>query len=283
MIDFHIVPRVYHDPVSAGKQQRVADTLDNTGMETTLADRLRQARQNAELSQTGLAKRVGCSQALIGNLEAGSQKSTTYLPQIAEVLGVSGFWLQTGRGLMLADEAHQARATATAASMAGVIGGAVGAAYVAASATPNPVPFDTHPDLVQVPRVQFKLSAGVSGFAIEPESGNGKPIYFREDWFRLHNYRPEKLFSVRVSGASMEPSLWDGDLVVVNTDDTKLHDGDVYALNYEGEMVIKRMRRDAGEWWATSDNADQRRFAPKRCTEDVQVIGRVVYKQSERI
>jgi phage repressor protein C with HTH and peptisase S24 domain len=81
----------------------------------------------------------------------------------------------------------------------------------------------------------------------------------------------------------MEPALWDGDLVVINTADTSPHDGDAFAMNYEGELVIKRLRRDAGEWWATSDNADQRRFAPKRCTEDVKIIGRVVYKQSERI
>lgn len=138
-------------------------------------------------------------------------------------------------------------------------------------------------NIVQVPRVRFKLSAGVSGFAIEAEPGNGKPIFFRPDWFAMNGYKPEKLFAVRVSGASMEPSLWDGDLVVINTDNVAPSDGDCFAINYEGELVIKRLRRDAGEWWATSDNTDQRRFAPKRCTEDVKIIGRVVYKQSERI
>jgi len=150
---------------------------------------------------------------------------------------------------------------------------------------PGPTLLDltTHPDLVAVPRVKFKLSAGVSGFAIEPENGNGKPVFFRKDWFKSKGYKPAKLFSVRVCGASMEPALWDSDLVVINTDDTAPKDGEAFAMNYEGELVIKRLRRDAGEWWATSDNADQRRFAPKRCTADVKVIGRVVYKQSERI
>lgn len=152
-----------------------------------------------------------------------------------------------------------------------------------AQSGPLLISLSDHPDLLSVPRVKFKLSAGVSGFAIEQENGNGKPIFFRKDWFTSNNYRPEMLFGVRVSGASMEPSLWDGDLVVINTADTDPHDGEAFAINYEGEMVIKRMRRDAGEWWATSDNADQRRFAPKRCTEDVVVIGRVIYKQSERI
>ena len=140
-----------------------------------------------------------------------------------------------------------------------------------------------HPDLKEVPRVRFKLSAGVSGYAIEPENGNGKPVFFRRDWFEANHYRPDKLFAVRVSGASMEPALYDGDLIVVNTSDTAPRDGEAFALNYEGELVIKRLRRDAGEWWATSDNADQRRFAPKRCTDDVKILGRVVYKQSERV
>ncbi len=122
-----------------------------------------------------------------------------------------------------------------------------------------------------------------SNYAVEPETGNGKPIYFRQDWFTLHGYRPERLFSVRVSGASMEPTLWDGDLVVINTDSVEPRDGVAFALNYEGELVIKRLRRNAGAWWAESDNGDQRRFGPKQCTEDVKIIGEVVYKQSERI
>lgn len=138
-------------------------------------------------------------------------------------------------------------------------------------------------DLIAVPRVKFKLSAGVSGFSVEVESGNGRPIFFRKDWFELRGYKPGKLLAVRVTGESMEPSLWDDDIVVINTDDTIPKDGEAFALNYEGEPVIKRLRRDAGEWWACSDSADQRRYAPKQCTEDVVIIGRAVYKQSERI
>jgi phage repressor protein C with HTH and peptisase S24 domain len=146
-----------------------------------------------------------------------------------------------------------------------------------------PISLSDHPDLVEVPRVKFKLSAGVSGFAIDVEQGNGKPIFFRDDWFKVNGYRPEKLFAVRIYGQSMEPRLWEGDLVVINTADATPKDGEPFALNYEGELVIKRLRRDAGEWWACSDNPDQQRYAPKRCTEDVKIIGMVVYRQGERI
>lgn len=145
------------------------------------------------------------------------------------------------------------------------------------------IEFDSHPDLVPVKRVKFKLNAGVCGFAIELDNGDATPVFFRKDWIDKNNFNPDKLFAFRVSGASMEPSLWDGDLVVVDTNDPRPTDGDVFAVNYEGEMVIKRLRRDGGEWWVASDNADQRRFAPKRCNGESLIIGRVVYKQSERI
>lgn len=140
-----------------------------------------------------------------------------------------------------------------------------------------------HPDLCPVRRVNFKLAAGVHGYAVELDNGDRAPVFFRNDWIQANHYRPEKLVAFRVSGSSMEPSLWDGDLVVINLDDTSLTDGDVFAVSYEGEPGIKRLRRDAGEWWLASDNADQRKFAPKRCTEDVEILGRVIYKQSDHI
>ena len=232
----------------------MGDIMENMN---TLAERMKTAMQESGVTQSELARLVGVRPTSVNDWLSGKTKSLKgdSAVRASEVMNVRAKWLSTGEGPKRREQG------APAASL----------------------DLDAMPGLVAVPRVRFKLSAGVSGFAVEPENGNGKPIYFRDDWFQMHNYRPEKLFSVRVAGASMEPSLWDGDLVVVNTDDTKPHDGDVFAVNYEGELTIKRLRRDAGDWWATSDNSDQRRFAPKRCTEDVQLIGRIIYKQSERI
>jgi len=94
--------------------------------------------------------------------------------------------------------------------------------------------------------VNFKLAAGVHGYAIELDNGDKAPVFFRKDWVHTNHYKPEKLVAFRVSGSSMEPSLWDGDLVVINLDDTRPTDGDVFAVSYEGEPGIKRLRRDAG-------------------------------------
>lgn len=222
----------------------------------TLAERISESRKEAGLTQGQLAKAAGIkNQSTIGMLESGDRKKTTFIAEIASALGVNAQWLSHGVGPRKSGEKNEATL----------------------------INLSEHPDLCPVKRVNFKLAAGVHGYAVELDNGDKAPVFFRKDWMQSNNYKPERLVAFRVSGASMQPSLWDGDLVVINLDDTQPRDGDVFAVNYEGEPGIKRLRRDAGEWWLASDNADQRKFAPKRCTEDVDILGRVIYKQSDRI
>lgn len=148
---------------------------------------------------------------------------------------------------------------------------------------PRAVSLDDNPDLPVIPLVQFKLSAGASGFSVDYLEDEADPITFRRQWFDAKGFDPSKLFAIRVMNGSMEPGLWHGDVVVVNTADTAPRDGAVFAVNYEGELVIKRLIRDEGRWWLKSDNPDQMRYPRKACDEGVFIIGRVVHKQSENI
>lgn len=141
-----------------------------------------------------------------------------------------------------------------------------------------------NPQVSRIRKVKLKLSAGIVGFSVEPEEEYGNPIFFRRDWLATRGLKAENLIAVGVKGPSMEPGMYDGDTVVVNTADTIPRDGEVYAVNYEGECVIKRLIRDAGLWWLSSDNPDQRRFPRKECSGDMcLIIGKVIHKQSERI
>ncbi len=142
---------------------------------------------------------------------------------------------------------------------------------------------DETDEYLTIKRVDFKLSAGISGYSVEYLNGDKAPIIFRRDWIESNGLNPEHLYAIKISGHSMETSLYDGDLVVVNVDDNKAIDGDVFAVNYEGELVIKRMLRQAGNWYLSSDNPDKRRYSDKLCNENCIVIGKVIYKQSERI
>lgn len=132
-------------------------------------------------------------------------------------------------------------------------------------------------------RALFRLSAGVSGYEIDYEQGEAEPIFMARRWFEQNHYRPDQLLALKVSGRSMEPSLYDGDLVIVNLEDVALKDGQVFAANYEGELVIKRLRRDAGQWYLTSDSPDKHHYSDKRCSDGCGLIGRIVYRQTEHI
>jgi phage repressor protein C with HTH and peptisase S24 domain len=145
------------------------------------------------------------------------------------------------------------------------------------------VPLVENHDYPAIRRVKFKLQAGATGFGVEYLNEDGAPMVFHRDWFTSRGYTPSKLFAVKVTGSSMEPGLFDGDVVVVNTAQTNPKDGLVFAVNYEGELAVKRMHRDGGHWWLRSDNSDKVRYADKQCHDGVHIVGEVVHKQSEHI
>lgn len=135
-----------------------------------------------------------------------------------------------------------------------------------------------------VRKVRLKLTAGIMGFAVEPIQEDSEPLAFKQSWFDSRGYKPDKLIAIEVEGQSMEPRLFAGDTVVINTADTSPKDGQVYAVNYEGESVVKRLVRDSGHWWLSSDNPDKTRFQNKKCESDMCIIiGKVVFRQSEQI
>ncbi|MFC5397969.1 S24 family peptidase [Undibacterium jejuense] len=143
---------------------------------------------------------------------------------------------------------------------------------------------DAAPYLIEVRRVTLHLSAETVGFATDLISDDDQPLAFRKSWFKKNNYSPEKLVAIKIKDKSMEPALYAGDTVIINTADKTPSDGEVFAVNYEGEAVVKRLVRDNGQWWLFSDNPDQRKYRKKICQGDAcLIVGKVIYKQSERI
>lgn len=231
--------------------------------------RLKAAREAKGLNKTEFARAVRASNPTVTDwekavIEGGIKEiSGVRLTKVCEVLGVDASWLLHGRG------------------------NGPGAAR---SASPDKIeelkPVEGLDDgdatFVHIPKVRLLVSAGVSGFGVEPEPYDGGTAPVPAEWLRRRQLRPERLIAIRVRGQSMEPTFHEGDTVIINRDDAKPLDGAVFVVNYEGEDVIKRLVRDAGDWWLVSDNPNKQNFSRKLCKgADCIILGRVVRSERE--
>lgn len=215
-------------------------------------------------NQSEMARFIGVSPQAVQKWVAGdSEPRGKNLDLAAEFLGVTPAHLKFG----IVMDQHPGAAGSLTAGMLQVRGVERG-----------------DPSLTQIMKVKFKVQAGITGFQVEPEDHDGDTMGVPTEWIRGQRFLMQDLKAIVVRGESMEPALFDGDVIVVNTADKSLVDGTVYAVNYEGEVVVKRMVRDAGMWWLTSDNSDQRKYHRKSCKgAECIVIGKVVRKESTHI
>lgn len=243
-----------------------------------IATWVREARTAAGLSGTALGARLALELGTgRGNTKANIShwENEKHSPNLKQLLAISRV---TGQSLPPDILAPLSVAPANDASTSALLAPGVSNALRVVAAEGEDDGF------VQIPMVKLRLSAGITGYQAEPERRDGGTLGMRRTWLERNQYNPSHLIAIYVKGESMEPSLYAGDIVVINTLDTKLVDGAVYAFNYEGEAVVKRLARDAGRWWLTSDNVDGRKFHRKLCQGgDCIVIGRVVRKESDRI
>jgi phage repressor protein C with HTH and peptisase S24 domain len=130
-------------------------------------------------------------------------------------------------------------------------------------------------ELVPVTRIEIGASAGPGGLAEIEE--RGRPLGFDGKWLReLGARRPAALSIIRVAGDSMEPSLRDGDDILVDRDAVAVKSGSIYVLRLDGMLMVKRLVRERGELLIRSDNdryADIAGFDPATLA----VIGRVLW------
>lgn len=229
----------------------------------SLAERLQHALKLSGKKPAQLAEAIGVSRQAIYHVLKGISKSFTAInnEDAAKFLGVSSRWLATGDGPIAI---YTLRAD---------VGFDDGFRTIEENDT----------DYVTVQAGTIRASAGVTGFAVDVENKPDKPIIFRRDWMQRRGYTASSLYAMKVSGRSMEPTLFDGDTVVVDTAHPAPVDGEVFLVNAGGEVVVKRLARRSGDWWMHSDNSNQSLFPPVRCDETCFIIGRIIHRQSETI
>ena len=235
----------------------------------TLALRLAHALSDRAKSPAELARAIGKTESAVSQWLSGETKSmrSDNLMAVSNFLGVNVSWLATGGGEMDMDSRFDAQSH-----------------YGRPARHPEEIDLENNPEYPAIRRVKLKAQAGASGYAVEySQEDDGPPIVFRADWYKLKGYRPEKMLALRVKGESMIPSLYEDDLIVINTLSTTPKQGIPFLVSYEGEICVKRLVRDEGLWWLMSDNPDQRRYPRTKCNGGTEIIGEVVYRQTERV
>jgi phage repressor protein C with HTH and peptisase S24 domain len=128
--------------------------------------------------------------------------------------------------------------------------------------------------MVAIRMVPEHLRAGITGFEADSVFDDVGHLHVPRQWLEENDLTTHQLLAIKVKGESMVPMMYEGDVAVVNTKDTSRVNGGVFALNYKGESVVKRLRYERREWYLASENPD---FQQEPCrTGDCKVIGRVV-------
>lgn len=164
---------------------------------------------------------------------------------------------------------------------AGIAGEMSGSASVVAVGKGDVLP----EGLIPIPAKKIKLRGTMPDDGIDvhyEDDEDVEPLYYKKEWLEKRGYRIEALHTRGIKGSSMEPSLWEGDRVLINRDMRTPRQGRAFEVIVEGNPCVKRLEKRGDIWWITSDNEHHKRFdCPLENLE--QIRGMVVEKSSEHI
>lgn len=224
----------------------------------TLGERIQYVLKDKKISRKELAEKLDVSTMAVGNLIKNEVKKPRIL-EISMALGISPRWLSTGEGdiYLNTDEL-------------------VSGNNIIESADNNHNYQDTH---VEIEKYDIKLSAG-NGNTVEwvPRKSDS-PLLFTEAWFKVKKLSPSNCKAMYVRGHSMSPVLENWDTVVIDTSDTDIIDGEIYALIYKNSFYIKQVVRTGVGVTLISFNPS---FTPIDINESdlqyLKIIGRKVWR-----
>ena len=125
-----------------------------------------------------------------------------------------------------------------------------------------------------IPRLPLGASAGPGAHAAE-EIPSGR-LRFSNRWLKGQGLEPVMLSVIEVEGDSMEPTLRDGDEILVDRTPRQLRAG-IHVIRLDDVLLVKRLETGpGGTLRVISDNAAYPRM--ERAAQDIEVVGRVVWK-----
>ncbi|HHA2661887.1 XRE family transcriptional regulator [Stenotrophomonas maltophilia] len=215
----------------------------------TIGGRVRLEREARGIGRAELAKMTGIGYSTLSELERGGMQTSTKLHVIADALGVSVRWLETGKG----PKAAGAAAGSDDSDWADISG--------------------------------YAQAIGLGGGPEAQEYAETHKLKFRAESLARKRLRPNALAVMYGKGDSMEPRIHSGDAILFDTSDTNPRDGQMYVIMVDGggaakEYHVKRCEviDDLVFFKADNPRGDHNWRKPKRLDNPrhpIQVVGRV--------
>ncbi|WP_455027412.1 S24 family peptidase [Neisseria elongata] len=220
-------------------------------------DRLRKARIEKNISQVELGRLTGESQSKIAALESGRNKKPTNTVQLAEILGVSAYWLETGKGEMHPSPAQNEIKDIHRPML---------------WSSNDPLPED---DYTFAPYMKEQAFCGGAG-AFEIPDYNGFRLPFGRATLRRKSISPDNVFCCTLTGDSMEERIAEDAAIAVDAGEKTIRDGKIYAFRHGDLFRVKYLSRlPGGRVKIKSHNPAYE--DEEAGLEDIEVIGRVFW------
>lgn len=234
-----------------------------------LPSKLRLIREDRGFSLQDLADLIGTTNQQLSHLELGKRKLTQdWLRRLARALDTTAADIlgEPGWSLKRASDRHWEKGE-----------------FVLEARVLNTPPAE--PALVEFSGQRF---VPIPVYAATASAGPGSDvehdrvrhhIIFREDWLRRIAAPPfARVMAVGIVGDSMEPTLRDGDTVLIDTAVRAPREDAIYVLRYDGLLQAKRIRTDPVSRTITiiSENPLYPPLANVRAA-DIRIAGRVIW------
>jgi len=216
-------------------------------------------------TQAQLAERLGVRRAAITDAKRRKAVPAEWFLKLCRMYQLNPVWLESGLGPIRVGE--EARPEVQGYRVSGPLPEGQGGVFQL-------------DEFAFIPKVRAVPRMGPEG--LETDDSVDGYYAFRQDWLRRKG-NISQMRLLRVAGDSMEPTLRDGDSVLIDQSQKDVVYGKIYVMGIDDGVVVKRLDKKPGKLVLVSDNRQD--YPPLEVELDeavsVRVVGRVIWMARE--
>ena len=216
------------------------------------------------MSITAVASELGEKRQRLQDIESGKQKiPEDIIVKYIDYFNIDANWLLTGKGKMLKNmEYSELSSTA-----------------IQTQDQKSSYDIDKNKEswdqFALVPYYNVEASAGL-GRLVDQELKISE-MAFRTDWLAARGLKPSHCALIKARGDSMEPTINDGDLLLIDTLANTIKDDSIYIVQADHHLIVKRIQQalDGSLIIISDNNRYENQTIGADQVDKVKVVGRV--------